>query len=348
MKKYDVEIYCSHPFYPEWKQVITSKSIDGLNIIRGKSIIAYPKNNFLRRAILELWFLLFCIRKIKNIRKNEIIFFVVPPSLFMFSSLFLPKKKLVAIVHDLQSIHIKNKSSFFRNLFAKIVDFIEGFFLKRFNKTFFLSSEMQNYAVNKLNINSVNCETVLPPITEFSFIDNNKLSNYFDNSKISVVYSGALGQKQNPYKLYELAVRLVSNNKFEFLFFSAGQDFENLKKQNTSKNIKFNKLVSKDNLGELLLKSDIQIIPQLTGTSSGSLPSKLPNILASGCTIFSIVDPNSDIQKMLAAQKNCFISNSWDINQNVQFIENVVSKNINKVDRNNDLKSFKRKISDLV
>ena len=44
--------------------------------------------------------------------------------------------------------------------------------------------------------------------------------------------------------------------------------------------------------------SSVQIIPQKENTSKGSLPSKLPNLLASGCKVLVITDPKSEIEEL--------------------------------------------------
>jgi hypothetical protein len=49
-------------------------------------------------------------------------------------------------------------------------------------------------------------------------------------------------------------------------------------------------LVAREHLEELYLRSNLQIIPQKPNTSKGSFPSKLANLLASGCNILLITD----------------------------------------------------------
>ena len=64
--------------------------------------------------------------------------------------------------------------------------------------------------------------------------------------------------------------------------------------------------MNKENLEELYSKSSVQIIPQKENTSKGSLPSKFPNLLASGCKVLVITDPESEIEEL-------FINNNLDL-----------------------------------
>ena len=48
-----VKVLCSHPLYPDWKPQKSNQMIKGIEIKRGGSWLRYPKNNILRRLLLE-------------------------------------------------------------------------------------------------------------------------------------------------------------------------------------------------------------------------------------------------------------------------------------------------------
>ena len=96
-----------------------------------------------------------------------------------------------------------------------------------------------------------------------------------------MVYSGALGEKQNPFKLLSIFQKVV--NKRDDIcchFFSNSPLVDTIKKKVTisNGNILFHDLVPEENLFELYQKSHLQVIPQRPGVSDGAIPSKLPNI----------------------------------------------------------------------
>ena len=81
----------------------------------------------------------------------------------------------------------------------------------------------------------------------------NDLEHVFEKEKKHIVYSGALGEKQNPKELYNFfnyCSHKLTNVKFHF--FSQGKQFQNLKHQNNNKNVCFHDLVPKENIEELL------------------------------------------------------------------------------------------------
>ena len=63
---------------------------------------------------------------------------------------------------------------------------------------------------------------------------------------------------------------------------------------------------------ELYTRSSIQIVPQAPNTSKGSLPSKLPNILASGTKILVITDKNSELEKLFKDYNLHKVLSTWD------------------------------------
>ena len=60
-----VDIWCFHPFYPEWKSRISDDKKFGNEVIRMGANIPYPKKLILRRLILEVTFA-FLIFKLKQ------------------------------------------------------------------------------------------------------------------------------------------------------------------------------------------------------------------------------------------------------------------------------------------
>ena len=67
-----------------------------------------------------------------------------------------------------------------------------------------------------------------------------------------------------------------------------------------------------DHLEELYSKSTVQVIPQKENTSKGSLPSKLPNLLAAGCKVLLITDGDSEIEKFFMSNNLDMVVTSWD------------------------------------
>lgn len=313
---HQVTVLCSYPFYPEWKTKFSSDTLDGINIIRGGKKIKYSKKATFRRLVLELWYAYFIFKNIKkHQRKIDIIIPIFPPSLaFYFASFFIKKEiKKIGIIHDLQIIYSLQKKGFLGNLISFFIRKVEKFCFKNCDKLIFLSDEMKNEAIKIYKIKKEKCEVQYPFITIKDLPISNNLKNILPNNQYNIVYSGALGEKQNPYELLN-AYTFISKNIDNTVcyFFSQGPIFEELKKINNNKRIQFYPLVKKEDIKELYARSSIQIVPQSPNTSNGSLPSKIPNILASGTKTLVITDKNSELEFIFNKYNLQKVITTWD------------------------------------
>jgi colanic acid biosynthesis glycosyl transferase WcaI len=340
----EVEVLCSHPLYPEWKPQHSSQILEGVDIRRGGSWLRYPKNPMLRRLVLEFWFLLFTVTNIRKLRSSDAIVVVLPPSCFVLATLLVSSSvKIIGIVHDLQAVHFKVEGSKLKKLLLGLIKVVERAAFRKCYRLIYLSEEMKKEATFEYELEETESRIAYPFVTIDNFICKGRLDKYFDTKYFNVVYSGALGEKQNPQGLYDVANQLVKlNPNVRVIFFSRGPDYEKLKKLNCSDQIIFNDLVDPENLGELLTRSDIQIVPQAAGTSKGSLPSKVPNILASDSMIYTITDKNSELQALLSKQKGCFISNTWDVKYNADLLSSLAEKSAIKFDRSDSLDLYRK------
>ena len=317
-KNFEVTILCSHPFYPKWIPKKNHQKIEGLKIIRGGGQIRYPKKMVFKRTFLEVWFAIFVFKKFFRLRNEiDIVIPVFPPSLYFFIiiSFFKKQKETIGIVHDLQEVYAKIKKGLLYNIIRIIINKIESKSLRTCDKLIFLSEEMKETAKDFYNL-KVDKLVVQYPFVNLNISKiTNDLETILPKKKKHVIYSGALGEKQNPNKLYEFydfASREINNT--EFHIFSQGDIFENLKNKNNNNKIRFHDLVPTKNIHELYKKSTVQIIPQLPGSSKGSLPSKLPNLLISGCKLLVITDENSEIHRLFNKYDLKSVVTLWDNN----------------------------------
>lgn len=328
-----VTVLCFHPFYPAWKVKVSNDLLKGLKIIRGGKHLVFTNKTIFRRLILEFSFAFFVLRKIKKHQKNkDLIIPIFPPS-FAFYSIFpfLNKKiRKVGMVHDLQEVYSEGKLGLLNNVIRFFIHIVEKKCYFHCDKLLFLSNEMKKEAKKLYNLADDKLEVQYPFITIREKITND-LTTVFDNKKYNIVYSGALGEKQNPMKLlyfFSEASKKIDNTIFHF--FSEGETIKKLESLNKSKKILFHKLVNKENLEELYSKSTIQIVPQKENTSKGSLPSKIPNLLASGCKVFVITDANSEIEKLFINNKLSLVVTNWNNDFLVEKLVFLINKQIDK------------------
>ena len=199
----------------------------------------------------------------------------------------------------------------------RLIRFLEKKSFASCDKLIFLSKSMANRAINDYGLDSGKILVFYPFTTiEKRKTTDNALGHLFPSGFKHIVYSGAVGEKQNPHKLVKFFQRIVTDrNDIICHLFSRGPLFDELQKQNYKEfdRILFHDLVSEENLYELYLRSDIQVIPQKNGTSEGAIPSKLPNIISAGTPIFSISDPGSELSQIVNESGIGYCADSWDI-----------------------------------
>lgn len=316
----ELHVVCSHPLYPNWRPEHSDVTMDGMTIHRGGEHLHYPRSVLLRRAVLEAWFTWHALRTVLPLRDSvDMAVAVFPPSLFFyFLPFILPKRvRKVGIVHDLQGVYARAKKGMLSGLISAFIRHVERGAFAACDSLLFLSRYMRDECQNNYGLNADRLRVCYPFVTIESPLENQgkSLEAELPAGLKHVVYSGALGEKQNPNALLDLfmaaAVRMPD---VCFHMFSAGPIFEELVKRvrDGMGRVQMHPLVDEADLPELYSRSTVQFIAQAEGTSGGSLPSKLPNIVASGAAVFCICDPGSEIADLLAGTGTAVVEHIWD------------------------------------
>ncbi len=316
-----VSVVCFHPFYPEWRiqPVEDATTSDWETVSRGGATIRFPRSQIIRRLILEtsFWWHNRKSRHLFDETEFDAVIDILPPNAFSFVRLGARARKTpkIGIVHDLQGLLVAAPQSAFRRLVGVFVRYLEGRALHSSSHLIFLSEAMQEAAVNLYGVDPSESSICYP----FSTLDTSADSSgapILDPDFQSVVYSGALGEKQDPMALYDLMDRIASEmDGVKAYIFSAGSYFQDLKAKAAAagSKLEFRDLVPIEDLAKLLDESDLQIIPQKLGFSDGAFPSKLPNIVESGTAVLAITDPDSELNSMVSRYPLGETLNDWDI-----------------------------------
>lgn len=314
---HQITVFSSFPFYPDWKPQKSHLGMDGVSIKRG-GYFKYHRNIFIRRIQLELWFAFYILRNFVHLKDADQIISVFPPVFFGLIIGIFFKGKHTIIVHDLQSVMSSAAGSQSENILAEIIGFVEKTVYLRCKKIIFLSKSMRNAAENSFNAKFPNSSVCYPFTTLVNSVNKNKLHHYFPYGHKHIVYSGALGEKQNPKGLVKLFKLLNSGRQDTTChIFSSGPYFEYFKgreQELANCRVYLHNIVEDSLLTDLYRKSYVQIIPQVNGTSSGAIPSKLPNIAKANCPVFCITDNNSELREiLLKCQIPYKCHSSWNI-----------------------------------
>lgn len=318
---HDVTIVASHPIYPNWRAEISNATLPGIEIIRGGGWITYPRSTMLRRAILELWYAGFALTHFFRLgSRPDIVIPIFPPSLFfMLLHSFMPRAiRRVGIVHDLQGVYATRSGGLMSRILNGAIHFVEKKCFRACDRLIFLSASMANRAMAEYQLDGKCCSVCYPFVAIAGEVkDSVALANILLPDTFNVVYSGALGEKQNPEGLFAFMNDIACTQAdVTCHIFSAGPKFDRLRLENSGTancKVQFHELVPVEYLAELYSRSDVQIIPQAVNTSDGSLPSKLPNLLAAGVPVFVICESGSELGELVNEANAGVVANTWEI-----------------------------------
>jgi len=328
---HDVRVICFHPIYPEWKLRKSNAYLPGATITRGGLGLRFPSSSVGRRLILELWYALFAVRKIYTTRKSyDIVISILPPSIasVAIKRLIQGSATHIGIVHDIQGILSNTRQNVARKMVGCFVKAIERMSFKSCDRLIFLSQTMKEAAMDMYRIGRIRSDVSYPFVT---LAPNKSLNNLEEIlvDRNNIVYSGALGEKQRPDNIVKLFLSILDTRKdVNCYIFSKGPVFERLRRKYRDTRIRFYPLVDESDLGELLKKSSVQLVPQDPELADASFPSKVPNILASNTKLYCITATDSELFNLLKDCPCFSSSDNWDICGNTKKILELLDRNV--------------------
>lgn len=322
-----VTVVCSHPLYPAWLPVPSETELAGVKILRGGAWMRYPRAMPLRRLVLEAWFACYAVRRVWHSRKQaDVLVSVLPPSLFaFFLHCLLPRRvRRVAVIHDLQGVLAAQKQSLPRRAIIRLIHAVENRAFRAQDVCIFFSGDMARVAQNSYRLDPARIAVQYPFITlpgkraAGSALQSNtqRLVAMFPPETLHVVYSGALGYKQNSQQLVALMQAAAQRHpNIQFHMLSGGPFFQKLRARYEAlagPRVHFHPLVEERDLAELYARSAIQVIPQAEGTEAAALPSKLPNLLAAGVHLLAICREDSEVGRLVQQAGTGTLVEEWD------------------------------------
>lgn len=319
-----VTVVCSHPLYPTWVPSYSDAKIQGTKILRGGAWVRYPKAMPLRRLVLEAWFALYSLTTAWKMRKQaDVVVGILPPSLFAYLlHLAFPRRvRRVAVIHDLQGVLAAQKESLPRRAIIRLIHAVEQRAFRSQDLCVFFSEDMARVAQHSYKLDSAKIAVQYPFVTLLpdqiaQAPAKTRLAAILPPEKLHVVYSGALGYKQNSRQLVQfLQAAATMYPQVGFHVFSGGPFFQELRAEAArlpEPKVQFHPLVEEEDLAELYARSTIQIIPQAEGTEAAALPSKLPNLLAAGVSMLAICEEQSEVGRLMRQAGTGSIVERWD------------------------------------
>lgn len=316
----EVAVACSHPLYPEWRPVLTGAEMPGVATLRGGGRIRYPRHPILRRAVLEVWYFFHACISVFPLRSRiDAVVAVFPPNLFFLgvSALLNRRVRRIGVVHDLQGVHAQSHRSFLARAIQRVIMAVERATFNACDTVLVLSEAMASQVTGIYGLERSKVRICYPFVNlPAASTVGGRLLPVFPQGKVHVVYSGAIGDKQNPTGLTAIIEKVTADlPDVHVHIFSEGPFFAQMKARLESRqirNLSFHGFVPEEDLCELYERSDVQLVPQAPGTEHGSMPSKLPNILYSGKAILAICDGQSELAQIVNRFEAGVCVDSWE------------------------------------
>jgi len=304
------------------------------SIHRGGRWVRYPSKPLLRRLVLELWFAYHCFRELLRARENiDLVVLVFPPSLYaLLVGLLLPRSiRKIGIVHDLQAVMGLNGRQTMRRALSQFVRAIERQAFEVCDQLIALSDQMARTIIESYSQHVAKIKVRYPFKTLVASGEvKRNLAHILKQGATHVVYSGAMGKKQNSKKLLEFFQAAAKEMpEVNFHLFSEGptfQEYRTLCESNGFNGVQFHGLVGDTDLEELYARSAVQVIPQVQTESNGCFPSKLANILAAGCAVLAICNLESDLAQIINQTKVGAVAANWERDELMAKLRHVLNQ----------------------
>lgn len=317
-KEYEVSVLSAFPFYPEWKKhkdypkykLYFKEKIRNFNVYRCYTYVP-KKINSLKRILHELVFSITSAIRFLFIKKPDLFICVSPPFFNMVVSSFICKIRRIPFhchIQDLQPDTAVDLKMLKNKLLTNILYRLEYSVYKKST----LISGIGQGMLNKIKLKSINDDKLylLPNWVNFNEINNarNNFTNLFRkryklSDQFIILYSGNIGEKQKlETLLYAAKIAQDNNQNLQFILIGNGVKrnyLEELAITLNLNNILFLDLLPKELYLDALLSSDISVILQNKDATDIFIPSKLLNILATGCPVIASVNNNSEAANIL-------------------------------------------------
>jgi colanic acid biosynthesis glycosyl transferase WcaI len=309
-------------YYPAWRQSdqdkfclyrseMVGKKDDGQRVRVHRCWLYVPdKPNAVRRMVHEATFTISSFCKLLTLDAPDLYLVVMPPLLLGVAAWFLSIFKRVPVqlhVQDLQPDAALSLGMLREGQLASFLRMLEKFAYARAAQISTISPEMgeiiQNKGISPDKIVLFPNWVSLPDVSTRSQGQSWKVRHGVAPQTAVISYAGNLGVKQGLEIIGEAAALLQNEN---LLFVIAGNggmkiQLQDLVSESRLSNVFFQDVLSDEEHTDLILESEICLIPQKKGSSSHFLPSKLLKILALGRPVITNADPGSALYNAVKA-----------------------------------------------
>ncbi len=318
-------LYTGHP------DTIKAKRTASLSIVAAAK---YQRGNYALRLLSWAYYLICAFFRCLCLKKHTILFLVSPPFLGLIAYFFkcLRGQRYVVLVYDIFPNALINfgklkKSGLIAKLWfrsnrlvwgnAEIV-FTIGYKMAENLEAMFDSSKTPAGKVIVIP-NWASTDWIKPLAKE----ENEFAQKYEQVGKLTVMYSGNLGQTHDIETILAAAKKLKNNNAAHFMIIGDGAKrrlVEQTKAREDLYNLTILDFQPEEILPYSLTTADIAVITLDKGCEGVSVPSKTYYSMASGAALIALCDENSEAAQTIKKHECGFVINPGDTNAMVRAI----------------------------
>ncbi|MGY2489179.1 WcaI family glycosyltransferase [Cupriavidus sp. CP313] len=315
---HEVRVITAPPYYPAWKiaegykaSTYKRETRNGVTVLRAPLWVPSKPSGLKRLVHLATFAVSSLPVLFAQARWKPDVVFVVEPPLFcspatlLFARLFGSKTWLHIQDFEVDAAFalgiLKSERA------KRIVEGIEGWLLRRFDRVSTISQAMMRLAEAK-GIDSsrlvhfpnwVDVETIHPEVNGHAIRDELNIPA----DAVVALYSGNMGRKQGLEILGKAASLLQASQNIHFVFCGSGPGKAELEETCARLNrVHFLPLQPIERLPSLLASADIHLLPQRADAADLVMPSKLTGMLASGRPIVATAADGTEVADVVSGR----------------------------------------------
>lgn len=324
---FDITVICAVPSYDGKvaDEYTTDKyyleNINGVNIIRVQ-VPAFTKDNKKSRIKNLISYFIGAVGATFKSEKQDYIFTISqPPILGGVLGVIGKRFKGGKMIYNIQDFNPEQTMAvgYSKNkLTLNVAMAVDKFSCKQADKVIVVGRDMQETLRNRYNnknvpnnvfINNWIDEKEIYPLSE----DNERViafkKKYKLENKIVIMYSGNIGLYYDLENLIKVIRRFKDRNDVVFAFVGDGtkkQDIQDYANEHELNNVRFIPYQNKEDLVYSLNSGDVHWVVNAKGIKGVSVPSKLYGVMATGKTVFGVLEEGSEA-RLIIEDCNCGI-----------------------------------------
>jgi len=303
----------------------------------------YDRSNNFTRIISWLRYFWGALITVYTQPTRSLLFIVSnPPFLGLIGLLFklVRRQKYVILVYDIYPDILISLGRLKNGMLTKVWNFLNRIVLENSNMVITIGRGMTNHLEKKFDVLKTDAKKIItiPCWSDINFIkplpkrENGFARKYNLVNKITVIYSGNMGNTHDIETILDVAKQLANESNIHFLFIGEGPKWTLVKKtiqKYRLENITLLPFQPEEVLPYSLSAGDIGVVSYQKGTENYMIPSKIYYYMAAGLAILVISETENDLTQII--REYC-----CGINARTKDVENI-KQAILEISANKDL-----------